>query len=262
QLSKALTDAGHQWKVAYNLPFTLETLQQYNGVFLGGLLVDNQVLIDYVNSGGNVYLMAGTGSFGSSTSEANAWNNFLNNFGLSFANQWNGISGNIPINPLSHQIFTNVDQLYQGNGQTIIDLNSNDNQGVLIAKSNDGQGLYAIYEPNFQSNTIPIVNDTQFEPNETVNLTLSNPTGGVTLGTQTTAVLTILNDDLPQPGIISFNSANYSVNENANSSTIQILTVDSQTNIYPIGQPKVYSQVLTNGQKYRFEISGTWSPDY
>ncbi|MCZ8222733.1 MAG: hypothetical protein O9324_01905, partial [Microcystis sp. LE19-84.1B] len=110
--------------------------------------------------------------------------------------------------------------------------------------------------------TIPIVNDTQFEPNETVNLTLSNPTGGVTLGTQTTAVLTILNDDLPQPGIISFNSANYSVTENANSSPIQILTVDSQTNIYPIGQPKVYSQVLTNGQKYRFEISGTWSPDY
>ncbi|MFM6548291.1 MAG: beta strand repeat-containing protein, partial [Microcystis panniformis] len=62
--------------------------------------------------------------------------------------------------------------------------------------------------------TIPIVNDTQFEPNETVNLTLSNPTGGVTLGTQTTAVLTIINDDLPQRGIINLNSSNYTVNEN------------------------------------------------
>ncbi|MBC1197743.1 choice-of-anchor C family protein, partial [Microcystis aeruginosa BLCCF158] len=157
QLSKALTDAGHQWKVAPNLPFTLETLQQYDGVFLGGSAVDNQVLIDYVNSGGNVYLMAGTGitgSFDSVTSEANAWKDFLNNFGLSLANQWNEFYGNIPINPSSHPILANIDQLYQQYGQTIIDLNANDNQGVLIAKSNDGQGLYAIYDPNFQVNLI------------------------------------------------------------------------------------------------------------
>ncbi|NCS04944.1 MAG: aggregation factor core protein MAFp3, isoform C, partial [Microcystis aeruginosa G13-11] len=61
---------------------------------------------------------------------------------------------------------------------------------------------------------IPIVNDTQFEADETVNLSLSNPTGGAILGTQTTAVLTILNDDLPQPGRISLNNINYTVNEN------------------------------------------------
>nr|NCQ75845.1 hypothetical protein [Microcystis aeruginosa W13-13] len=70
--------------------------------------------------------------------------------------------------------------------------------------------------------TIPIVNDTQFEPNETVNLTLSNPTGGATLGTQTTAVLTILNDDLPQPGTISFNSNSYTVNENNGTANITL----------------------------------------
>ncbi|WP_254064201.1 Calx-beta domain-containing protein, partial [Microcystis aeruginosa] len=45
--------------------------------------------------------------------------------------------------------------------------------------------------------TIPIVNDTQFETDETVNLTLSNPTGGAILGTQTTATLTIVDNDLP-----------------------------------------------------------------
>nr|NCR77171.1 hypothetical protein [Microcystis aeruginosa K13-06] len=62
--------------------------------------------------------------------------------------------------------------------------------------------------------TIPIVNDSQFETDETINLSLSNPQGGATLGTQTTAVLTILNDDLPQRGTINLNNSNYTVNEN------------------------------------------------
>jgi Ca2+-binding RTX toxin-like protein len=43
--------------------------------------------------------------------------------------------------------------------------------------------------------TIPISDDTLVESNETVKLTLSNPTGGATLGTQNTATLTIINDD-------------------------------------------------------------------
>jgi hypothetical protein len=42
--------------------------------------------------------------------------------------------------------------------------------------------------------TVLILNDSAFEPAETVDLTLSNPTGGATLGTQIAAVLSILND--------------------------------------------------------------------
>jgi subtilisin family serine protease len=50
--------------------------------------------------------------------------------------------------------------------------------------------------------TIPITNDTVFEPDETINLTLSNPVGGL-LGAQSTAVLTIIDNDGPGPRIDS-----------------------------------------------------------
>ena len=45
--------------------------------------------------------------------------------------------------------------------------------------------------------TIPIVNDQRFEPNETVILTLSSPTGFAVVGTNGTATLTIIDDDGP-----------------------------------------------------------------
>jgi hypothetical protein len=61
--------------------------------------------------------------------------------------------------------------------------------------------------------TIPINNDTVYEPTETVNLTLSSPTGGATLGTQTTAVLNIIDNDAV-PGVLSFSNAAYNINEN------------------------------------------------
>ena len=45
--------------------------------------------------------------------------------------------------------------------------------------------------------TVSIINDMLAEPDETINLTLSNLTGGGTFGNPTNAVLTILDDDRP-----------------------------------------------------------------
>ncbi len=53
--------------------------------------------------------------------------------------------------------------------------------------------------------SIPIVNDNLIEGNETVNLTLTNPTNGATIGTQNTATLTIVDNDTSPGKLISEN---------------------------------------------------------
>jgi Ca2+-binding RTX toxin-like protein len=72
---------------------------------------------------------------------------------------------------------------------------------------------------------IPILNDTIDEPNETINLSLSNPTGGAAIGTQSTSTVTILDDDpTPTPGILQFAASTYSINEDG--SAIAAVTVN------------------------------------
>jgi uncharacterized repeat protein (TIGR01451 family) len=66
--------------------------------------------------------------------------------------------------------------------------------------------------------TVTILNDGVPGPDETVNLTLSNPGGGGVLGVPAAAVLTILSDD----PILQFNAATYSVGENGPVATITV----------------------------------------
>ncbi len=68
--------------------------------------------------------------------------------------------------------------------------------------------------------TVPILEDTLDESDETINISLANPTGGAMLGNPNTAVITINDDDTG--GSLQLNSATYTVNENVASTTITV----------------------------------------
>ncbi|MGI2903697.1 Calx-beta domain-containing protein [Tolypothrix sp. VBCCA 56010] len=126
-------------------------------------------------------------------------------------------------------------------------------------------------------NVIP-TDDSAFEGNESVILTLAAG-NAYTLGNDKTAIVTLADNDLPTWNVsfINRNDSNYAdfnsydfsrpdatVNlgwQNGfvyESTPFETLTVDSRTNVAPIGQPKVYSSVLEVGKRYRIEASGTW----
>jgi len=66
-----------------------------------------------------------------------------------------------------------------------------------------------------QSFDIAVLDDTLYEGSETVNLILSNVTGGASLGTQSSSVLTITeNDPTPPSGSLQFSAVSYQVAEN------------------------------------------------
>lgn len=139
-ISDALTADGHTYDRLPNAPFTLLNLLTYNAVFVCGRTLNQDILIQYVQAGGNVYLCGGTGS----VNEPIAYNTFLNAFGLAFASGYNGLQGHRPINN-NHPLFSQVDHLYDNNGSYIIDSDLADPRGYVIIGS-DTQGIYATYD--------------------------------------------------------------------------------------------------------------------
>ena len=71
-----------------------------------------------------------------------------------------------------------------------------------------------------QTFTVPIVNDTLDEPNETINLALSNPDGGGSLAAPSAATLTVVDNDIA--GAIKLGAAAYSVSESGPVATITV----------------------------------------
>jgi hypothetical protein len=68
--------------------------------------------------------------------------------------------------------------------------------------------------------SVPLVTDAVIESDETFTVTLSAPTGGATLGTPSSATVTLANDD--HPGTLSFSSVNYVKSETGPAVTITV----------------------------------------
>ncbi|MDH5361002.1 MAG: hypothetical protein OEX03_10585, partial [Gammaproteobacteria bacterium] len=68
---------------------------------------------------------------------------------------------------------------------------------------------------------IAISNDSAYELDETIAITLSNVVGGATLGTSS-ATLTITDDDIAVPGTLALSPATYSVSESGATATITV----------------------------------------
>ncbi|MEP7075596.1 MAG: Calx-beta domain-containing protein [Acidobacteriota bacterium] len=82
---------------------------------------------------------------------------------------------------------------------------------------------------------VPICDDALFEPGgpETVNLSLANPTGGATIGAQSTAVMDIIDNDT-QPSV-QLTATTFSVAENAGQATVTVSRTGATENAVSAG---------------------------
>ncbi len=105
--------------------------------------------------------------------------------------------------------------------------------------------------------TIPITNDTIEEGNETINLSLTNFTGGAHEGSPITATLTILAND--QRGYLSFTTSSYSVNENAGTASIAVRRTGGSFGAVGV-DCSTANGTATAGQDYTdTEVTLTWA---
>jgi hypothetical protein len=136
----ALSAAGFNVTVTTNYAMSFTG---FNAIFVAEqfpsiTFLNNSAMINYVNSGGGVYLAGGVGP--DAGFESAGWSTFLNNFGLAFATQYNGLF-NVPITS-PNPIFAGVTSLNCGDGQSIIDLGTNPN--AQIVQFDGTQGVYAV----------------------------------------------------------------------------------------------------------------------
>lgn len=128
--------AGHTWTIDPGAPITAAHLDQYDGVYLAGGIASGPThapqLVQYVQNGGCVLLMAGVGGDASyactsAACEAQVWNHFLNAFGLALGPQYYGVASSgqlasLPVLASDSPLAAGVTSLIWGNGQPVIDL--------------------------------------------------------------------------------------------------------------------------------------------
>ena len=98
-----------------------------------------------------------------------------------------------------------------------VDYSTLDNSANATSDYSVTNGTVSFADGSADSQTfvIPIIDDTFYEGNETFSINLSNVTGGATLGANSSAPITITeNDPAPQAGTVQLSAVSYSVAEN------------------------------------------------
>lgn len=134
QLASFMTSLGNTWTVnPVGFEFTANQLSAFDAVFLSGTVGSGasnaDVLADFVHGGGSVLVMAGTGDFGSAGAEAQAWNPFLNQFGLALESSWFGLGtgpGNsrlvdVPVTPVGNDLAIASSSVLWSFGHRVVD---------------------------------------------------------------------------------------------------------------------------------------------
>jgi Calx-beta domain/Beta-propeller repeat len=110
-------------------------------------------------------------------------------------------------------------------GEVAVDFGTSDGTAEVGGDYDEMSGLltWADGEVGDKTFDVNILDDTDSEGDETVVLTLSNPTGGAVLGARSSATLSIQDNDVsPQHGTLQFSSSAYSVSESAGQLTITV----------------------------------------
>ena len=154
-----LTQAGHRVTVSTSIPFTLENVLPYDAIFLAGNPTNDatrqyslgssigSVLTNYVNSGGSVYVAAGTSGHGESQDGAALlWNPFLHTFGLEYASNYNAVEGLQPVSSC-HPLLQDIQRLYHADGNSVSKLDPF-NPSTTILQPLGQDGLFATYAPS------------------------------------------------------------------------------------------------------------------
>ena len=88
--------------------------------------------------------------------------------------------------------------------------------------STSGALSWASGDANSKTFTVPILDDSLTESDETILLQLSGVVGTAKLGSPSSAQIKIMDDDEPVNGVLSFSSASYEVRENVSTAVITV----------------------------------------
>ncbi len=114
-------------------------------------------------------------------------------------------------------------------GEVTVEYATSDNTAIASSDYNETSGMltWPDGDGDYKTFTVQIIDDEDYEGDELVNLTLSQPGGGATLGTRPTAVLKIMeNEQSNQPGTLQFSASEYTIAE----TTPTVLITVTRTN--------------------------------